>query len=236
MGSPVSVVVAEIAMQRLEERALSTYPNPPPFWFRYFDDTLTSISKHQKNDFLDHLNKKHPSLQFTMEPEKDGKIAFLDCIITRDGNSLRTSVYRKPASTSRLLDNSSYHPTSHKSDTIATLVKRAHAVCSTSETLEDELQHLDKVFTINKYSKPFVNSVIEHSQKSTPTTGETERKKTIVTIPYIKGTSERIARILRPLNISVAHKPTVTLINTFTKDPTDTKTRIYRNSLQSDLR
>ncbi|CAB4032031.1 Hypothetical predicted protein, partial [Paramuricea clavata] len=41
MGSPVSVVVAEIVMQRLEERALSSYPNPPPFWFRYVDDTLT---------------------------------------------------------------------------------------------------------------------------------------------------------------------------------------------------
>ena len=192
MGSPVSV--AEIVMQRLEERALSSYPNLPPFWFRYVDDTLTSVDKHQKNDFLDHLNKQNSSLQFTMEPEKDGKIAFLDCMITRDGNSLRTSVYRKPTSTSRLLDNSSYHPTSHKSTTIATLVKRAHAVCSSSETLEDELQHLDNVFTINKYSKPFVNSVIKHSRKTTPTTDETERKKTIATIPYIKGTSERIAR------------------------------------------
>jgi hypothetical protein len=68
-----SVVVAEIVMQRLEERALSSYPNPPSFWFRYVDDTL----KHQKNDFLDHLNKQNPSLQFTMEPEKYGKIAFL---------------------------------------------------------------------------------------------------------------------------------------------------------------
>ncbi|CAB3981912.1 Hypothetical predicted protein [Paramuricea clavata] len=160
MGSPVSVVVAEIVMQRLEERALSSYPNPPPFWFRYVDDTLMSVSKHQKNDFLDHLNKQNPSLQFTMEPEKDGKIAFLDCIMTRDSNSLRTSVYRKPTSTSRLLDNSSYHPTSHKLATIATFSEeRAHAVCSSSETLEDELQHLDKAFTINKYSKPFVNSV-----------------------------------------------------------------------------
>ncbi|CAB4012921.1 Hypothetical predicted protein, partial [Paramuricea clavata] len=195
MGSPVSVVVAQIVMQRLEERALSSHPNPPPFWFCYVDDTLTSVDKHQKNDFLakndflDHLNKQNPSLQFTMEPEKDGKIAFLDCI---------------------------------------TLVKRAHAVCSSSETVEDELQHLDKVFTINKYSKPFVNNVIEHSRKTIPTTDETERKKTIATIPYIKGTSERIARILRPFNISVAHKPTVTLRNTLTKvkDPTNTKTRI----------
>ena len=77
-------------------------------------------------------------------------------------------------------------------------MKREHAVFSSGETLEDELQHLDKVFTMNKYSKPFVCSVIEHSQKTTPAAGETEWKKTIATIPYIKGTSERIVRILRP--------------------------------------
>ncbi|CAB4043507.1 Hypothetical predicted protein, partial [Paramuricea clavata] len=46
-------------------------PKPPPFWFRYVDDTLTSVDKRQKNDFLDHLNKQNPSLQFTMEREKD---------------------------------------------------------------------------------------------------------------------------------------------------------------------
>ena len=34
---------------------------------------------------------------------------------------------------------------------------------------------------------------------------------TTATIPYIRGTSETIARILRPYNIRVAHKPIFTL-------------------------
>ena len=34
---------------------------------------------------------------------------------------------------------------------------------------------------------------------------------TTVTIPYMKGTSESISRILQPYNIRVAHKPTTTL-------------------------
>ena len=140
-----------------------------------------------------------------MEPEKDGNIAFLDCMETRARNCLQTSVYRKPTDTSCLLNNSSYHPISNKSATVSTSVKRAHAISSSSEALEEELQHLHKVFTINKYPKPFVNSVIEHSRE-TPATGNTDQKKTIASIPYIKGTSERIARMLRPFNISVAHK------------------------------
>ena len=39
---------------------------------------------------------------------------------------------------------------------------------------------------------------------------------TTVTIPYIKGTSETISRILQPYNIRVAHKPTTTLRQSLT--------------------
>ena len=97
MGSPVSVVVAEIVMQRLEEKALATYTNPPPFWFRYVDDTLTSLHKDEKNNFLEHLNQQNPSIQFTIEPELNGKIAFLDCRVIRAGNTLQTKAKRSKA-------------------------------------------------------------------------------------------------------------------------------------------
>ena len=220
MGSPVSVVVAEIVMQRLEEKALATYPDPPSFWYRYVDDTLTSLKKSEKIDFHNHLNRQNPSVQFTMEPEKDGTIAFLDCLVTRSGNSVQTGVYRKPTSTDRLLDNSSYHPASHKSSTIKTLVKRAHMICSSSDNLESELKHLNDVFDVNNYPKPFVESVIEQAMASEITTERSDTdddNKVIATIPYVKGTSERIARILRPHNITVAHKPSTTLRDVLTK-------------------
>ncbi|XP_078355921.1 uncharacterized protein LOC144640707, partial [Oculina patagonica] len=43
MGSPVSVVVAEIVMQNIEERALATCRQTIPLWLRYVDDTFTAI-------------------------------------------------------------------------------------------------------------------------------------------------------------------------------------------------
>ena len=42
MGSPVSVVVAEIVMQNIEEQALATYTRTVPLWLRYV--TLTTHS------------------------------------------------------------------------------------------------------------------------------------------------------------------------------------------------
>ena len=114
--------------------ALATYSNPPSFWHRNpdADDTLTSLKKSEKIDFLNHLNRQNPSIQFTMEPEKDRTIAFLDCLVTRSANTVQTSVYRKPTSTDHLLDNSPFHPASHKSSTIKSLVKRAHMIRSST--------------------------------------------------------------------------------------------------------
>ena len=56
MGSPVSVVVAEIVMQNIEERALATYKRTLPLWLRYVDDTFTAVHKDEINDFHEHLN------------------------------------------------------------------------------------------------------------------------------------------------------------------------------------
>ena len=108
VGSPVSVVVAEIVMQNIEERALATYKRTLPLWLRYVDDTFTALHKDEIDDFHEHLNGQNADIQFTKEVEENGKIPFLDCLVTRDNNKLRTTIYRKPTHTDRLLDQSSY--------------------------------------------------------------------------------------------------------------------------------
>ena len=111
MGSPVSVVVAEIVMQNIEEQALATYTRTIPIWLRYVDDTFTAVHKDGIDDFHEHLNRQNADIQFTKEIEENGKIPFLDCLVTRNNNKLQTTVYRKPTHTDRLLDQSSYNPT-----------------------------------------------------------------------------------------------------------------------------
>ena len=44
MGSPVSVVVAEIVTQNIEEQALSTYTKTLSLWLCYVDDTGSEIN------------------------------------------------------------------------------------------------------------------------------------------------------------------------------------------------
>ena len=56
---------------------------------------------------------------------------------------------------------------------------------------------------------------------------------TTVSLPYIRGTSETIARILKPFNIQIAHKPTRTLRHLLTNikdkdNPKDRQGTVYR--------
>ena len=137
------------------------------------------------------MNSSH---QFTREVEENGKLPFLDCLVSRDDNSLRTTVYRKPTRTDRLLDESSYSPTSHKATTIT---RRAQLVFNSSDSLSDENKYLDRVFSKNNYIEDFIR---RNTHRRTPTTeaNDNATPTTTATIPYLKGISGNISRILQP--------------------------------------
>ena len=58
MGSPVSVVVAEIVMQNIEEQALATYTRTVPLWLRCVDDTFTAVHKTESTIFTNTLTDR----------------------------------------------------------------------------------------------------------------------------------------------------------------------------------
>ena len=154
--SPVSVVVAEIVMQNIEESALSTCQQTIPLWLRHVDDTFTAVRHDEIDAFHHHLNERNADIQFAREIEENGKLLFLHCRGSRDDNSLWTAVYRKPTNTDRLLDKLSYNPTLHKATTIRTLTPRAQLVCNTTDSLSDENKYLDRVFSKNNYNEDFI--------------------------------------------------------------------------------
>ena len=101
MGSPISPIVANLFMEDLETKALSTSPAPPTLWKRYVDDTFIIIHRAGRNNFLQHLNSIDDNIHFTCEEaDENGAIAFLDMLITPDEEGrLNTSVYRKASHT-----------------------------------------------------------------------------------------------------------------------------------------
>ena len=90
-------------MQNIEEQALATDKRTIPLWLRYVDDRFTALHKDEIDDFHEHFNRQNADIQFTKEIEENCKIPFLDCIVSRHNKRLRTTIYRKPTHTDRLI-------------------------------------------------------------------------------------------------------------------------------------
>ena len=152
MGSPVSVVVADLVMEDVEERALTTYHSPPLFWKRYVDDVCTALLEKDIKEFKKHLDSIWPSIKFTMESESNGKIAFLDTEIHHhEDGSLSTTVYRKITHTDKYLSFDSHHPMAHKNAVAGTLFNRANKICSFHPDRVKEEVHITTAFKRNGY-------------------------------------------------------------------------------------
>jgi len=123
MGLPVSVVVVEIVLQHVEERALATCQQTiPPFTKTKLTLSTTTLT-----------NRMQPE-RTSKEIKGNGKLPFLDSLVSCNNNELQMTVYRKPMHTDKLLNQSSYNLTSHKAMSIKTLTRQAQLVCDTPMT------------------------------------------------------------------------------------------------------
>ena len=65
------------------------------FWKRYVDDTCTALPKGLIPAFHQHEIGVNKYIQFTLEEEKNGNLAFLDILLKHNHNgSVDTIVYR----------------------------------------------------------------------------------------------------------------------------------------------
>ncbi|KXJ24070.1 hypothetical protein AC249_AIPGENE10784 [Exaiptasia diaphana] len=74
MGSPVSVVVADLVVEEIEEAAISTFAQPPSLFKRYVDDTITlrAESQHKAAVVRTLFNRasSHPNTKGEKEKER----------------------------------------------------------------------------------------------------------------------------------------------------------------------
>ena len=233
MGSPLSPVIANFYMEKFEDCVLATAPKKPSIWLRYVDDTFAVWSHGEKElyTFLEHLNSQNKAIQFTMEKECDGKLAFLDVLVKREDSGLGHTVYRKPTHTDLYLNRNSNHHPSQKFGIIRTLAERAKKICQPSQ-LQAEFEHLNNAFLANGYSR----REIVRALKKTPErgTGEKvkEQVKTRAFLPYIPKVTDRIGKLLKRHGIGTVYKPSRKLQNSLrsAKDTRDPKTSsgVYR--------
>ncbi|KYM76147.1 hypothetical protein ALC53_13434 [Atta colombica] len=118
-----------IFMEHFEKEILRKHSKNQKFGF--IDDTFV-IWRHSRaklRKFLIFLNNQHPNIHFTIDIEKNGKLPFLDVLVSKKADdTLSYQVYRK--STHRYLydDPELHHHSVQKQSAINSLVHRAFII------------------------------------------------------------------------------------------------------------
>ena len=227
MGSPLGPTLANIFMGYIELKVVPAFKNNL-LYLRYVDDCFVVLKSEKTMDkFFNILNNAHDSINFTIEKENNGELAFLDVQIKRKENRFLTSVYRKKTFTGCYLNFQSNCSLKRKVNLIRTLCHRAHKICS-PELLLSEIKQIKTLLNKNGYPQELVNKTIHLHVKNLDRIKTIGPEKCVVMlkIPFINKSSEMLEKKIRQLvrNTYYAAKPRIVftskpLITPGGKDP-----------------
>ncbi|XP_062710896.1 uncharacterized protein LOC134288971 [Aedes albopictus] len=99
MGSPLSPVLADIVMNTLLDNTRRQIPFEMPVLKKFVDDLILVLPVDQ----VDLFNIYKPHIQFTKEEKIDGKLPFLDMIVTRNPDQILSTQCMKSNVTENLI-------------------------------------------------------------------------------------------------------------------------------------
>ncbi|XP_062705801.1 uncharacterized protein LOC134287623 [Aedes albopictus] len=177
MGSPLSPIIADIVLDSVICTAMQSLPFEITIFRKYVDDIFMAIPRNSIQLVLETFNSIEPRLQFTIECEKDHRLAFLDMTVIRnEDQTLTTDWYAKPIASGRMLNYTSFHQPKHKINVANNFI---HRVCSLTrnKTMQEITDLIHHHLRINNYPKHLINRLLNmyttkpeatHPQTSNP--------------------------------------------------------------------
>ena len=119
MGSPPAPHLANSRLSQFN----SVLKGDLEFFTRYMDLVLQDIDSSDIEAKLRKINSLHPNLTFTVERQKQGKIPFLDMLISVDEKGkLSSTWYNKPTDTGLVLNYHALAPRRYKRSVVSGFV------------------------------------------------------------------------------------------------------------------
>ena len=146
-----------------------------------------------------------------MEQESEGRIPFLDMMLTKNDGKLDFSIYRKPTFTGLGINFLSECYSQYKINSIKTLVYRAYSLSSSYLNFHLEIEFLRKYFNENGFNSEifdrivnsFLSSLYENKKKS----HGPEKKILYVRFPFLSNNFNKLllSQLRKLLDTNVPH-------------------------------
>ena len=206
MASPLGPILPGIFMAELETTIVPTLGNLLRKCKRSVDDTYCIVKTDSVNKILLKLSSFHINMQLKNEAESNNMLLFLDVLVIRKDNNIETTVFRKPINNDIYLNWNSFPPKSCKRRTLRTVIKRTYAICSTTDHLRKEFDHILFVFQkYNNFPKWVIDQVL-HQEKENhhivrrlqPVKNNISNEKShLLVLPYARQKGERLIKSMK---------------------------------------
>ena len=112
---------------------------------KYVNDTNCFVNSNCINHVLDSLNSFHRNIKFTIEIEKENKVAFLNILLIHNKNIVNINMHRRKTNTGLYINWNSFVPSNWKWGKLKTIVSSAYHICSSEKCLKKELNYIETV-------------------------------------------------------------------------------------------
>ena len=160
MGSPLGPTFANFFMAEVENRALENLTVAPSLYGRYIDDIFLICEEEELMLLKDEMMLVS-GLNFTIEKSVDNKLPFLNVLVERTGNTVKSSVFRKPTDVGRCLNALSECPERYKVSVVKGFLFRAKTLCSDRTAFLSEINRSKQILVNNGYSNQMIDTEIK---------------------------------------------------------------------------
>lgn len=214
MGNALSPFLANVFMSSLE-RKIEEEGMLPRVWHRYVDDVFAVIKEDNIDVTLNHLNSKCQTVKFTLERERDGKLPFLDLLISRKTDKqLDFAVYRKPTNIPRYIPKESFCPIQYKQAAFNSMVFRMCKLPLSVHNYMEELKYIKYAAQLNGYDDNMITHLVEKQsslvRRRNLTTLERQRteEKGIMKIHFAPSVTNKLKKVFKQHGIELVFTST----------------------------
>ena len=168
------------------------------------------------------MNGQHPKIKYTIEKEKDKKIAFLDTLLQKTEDGLKISVYHKATYTGLLMSFLSFTSFVYKTGLVKCLVDRIYKINNSKEGLEADIKEMSHTLQKNHFPSRMIDKITKKylqskSQNKQQVENKEEEQVSYFKLPYLGKHSKQASDRVRKLSGELCKNTKIKIVFTSCK-------------------